>query len=189
VGDLTIAAYSFDHLNANSLATGDSLVEAQRVAENGLEFVGKARFGMVIDIIGAQLALIRTLKRRRSTPDEDAGTEEQEEGSEQQGAGEFVSQVWQLADQQGSDDLPDRETGCHCRNEWGRVTPGNLSCFLNGDHRGDHKGAAYQERGDNDRIQMMPKRGQGDPNRHEKVTGDPALAIPQALTRTRCKKR
>ena len=62
VGDLTIAAYSFDHLNANSLATGDSLVEAQRVAENGLEFVGKARFGMVIDIIGAQLALIRTLR-------------------------------------------------------------------------------------------------------------------------------
>jgi PAS domain S-box-containing protein len=62
VGDLTIAAYSFDHLNANSLATGDSLVEAQRVAENGLEFVGKARFGMVTDIIGAQLALIRTLR-------------------------------------------------------------------------------------------------------------------------------
>ena len=62
VGDLTIAAYSFDHLNANSLATGDSLVEAQRVAENGLEFVGKARFGMVVDIIGAQLALIRTLR-------------------------------------------------------------------------------------------------------------------------------
>ena len=62
VGDLTIAAYSFDHLNANSLATGDSLVEAQRIAENGLEFVEKARFGMVIDIIGAQLALIRTLR-------------------------------------------------------------------------------------------------------------------------------
>ena len=61
-GDLTIAAYSFDHLNANSLATGDSLVEAQRVAENGLEFVGKARFGYLIDIIGAQLALIRTLR-------------------------------------------------------------------------------------------------------------------------------
>ena len=62
VGDLTIAAYSFDHLNANSLATGDPLIEAQRVAENGLEFVGKARFGMVIDIIGAQLSLIRTLR-------------------------------------------------------------------------------------------------------------------------------
>jgi hypothetical protein len=63
---------------------------------------------MVIDIIGAQLALIGTLKRRRSTPDEDAGTEEQEEGSEQQGAGEFVSQVWQLAGQQGSDDRGSR---------------------------------------------------------------------------------
>ena len=62
VGDLTIAAYSFDHLNANSLATGDPLIEAQRVAENGLEFVGKARFGMVIDIIGAQLSLMRTLR-------------------------------------------------------------------------------------------------------------------------------
>jgi predicted ATPase/signal transduction histidine kinase len=62
VGDLTIAAYSFDHLNGNSLATGDPLVEAQRVAENGLEFVGKARFGYLIDIISAQLGLIRTLR-------------------------------------------------------------------------------------------------------------------------------
>ena len=62
VGDLFAVAVTFDHLNANSVATGDSLVEAQRVAENGLEFVGKARFGMVNDIIGAQLALIRTLR-------------------------------------------------------------------------------------------------------------------------------
>jgi PAS domain S-box-containing protein len=62
VGDLTIAAYSFDHLNTNFLATGDSLAEAQRVAENGLEFAGQARFGYVIDIIGAQHALIRTLR-------------------------------------------------------------------------------------------------------------------------------
>ncbi|MEY2607508.1 MAG: hypothetical protein QOH31_5362, partial [Verrucomicrobiota bacterium] len=62
VGDLTIAAYSFDHLNTNFLATGDSLAEAQRVAENGLEFAGQARFGYVIDIIGAQHARIRTLR-------------------------------------------------------------------------------------------------------------------------------
>src|SRR3984893_13184018 len=62
VGDLFAVAVTFDHLNANSVATGDSLVEAQRVAENGLEFVGKARFGMVTDTIGAQLALIRTLR-------------------------------------------------------------------------------------------------------------------------------
>ena len=41
---------------------GDPLVEAQREAENGLEFAQKARFGLVIDIITAQLGLIRTLR-------------------------------------------------------------------------------------------------------------------------------
>ena len=34
----------------------------QREAENGLEFAQKARFGLVIDIITAQLGLIRTLR-------------------------------------------------------------------------------------------------------------------------------
>ena len=34
----------------------------QREAENGLEFAQKARFGLVIDIITTQLALIRTLR-------------------------------------------------------------------------------------------------------------------------------
>ena len=38
VGDLTVAVYSFDNLNTNLLAAGDPLVEAQRQAENGLEF-------------------------------------------------------------------------------------------------------------------------------------------------------
>ncbi len=41
---------------------GDPLVEAQRETENGLEFAQKARFGLVIDIITAQLGLIRTLR-------------------------------------------------------------------------------------------------------------------------------
>jgi hypothetical protein len=36
---------------------------------------------------------------------------------------------------------------------------------------------------------MMPKRWQGDPNRHEKLRGDPELAIAHALTCTRCNKR
>ena len=36
---------------------------------------------------------------------------------------------------------------------------------------------------------MMPKRGQGDPNRHQKLTGDPELAIADALTQTACNKR
>jgi PAS domain S-box-containing protein len=62
IGDLTVAAYSCDNLNTNFLAAGDPLVEAQRQAENGLEFAQKARFGRVIDVITAQLGLIRTLR-------------------------------------------------------------------------------------------------------------------------------
>ena len=56
------AAYSCNNLNTNLLAAGDPLVEVQREAENGLEFAQKARFGLVIDIITAQLGLIRTLR-------------------------------------------------------------------------------------------------------------------------------
>ncbi len=61
IGDLTFAAYSCNNLNTNMLAAGDPLGEVQREVENGLEFARKARFGLVIDIITAQLALIRTL--------------------------------------------------------------------------------------------------------------------------------
>jgi predicted ATPase len=62
IGDLTFAAYSCNNLNTNLLAAGDPLVEAQRETENGLEFAQKARFGLVIDIITAQLGLVRTLR-------------------------------------------------------------------------------------------------------------------------------
>ena len=62
IGDLTFAAYSPVHLNTNLLAVGDPLVEAQRETEDGLEFAQKARFGLVIDIITAQIGLIRTLR-------------------------------------------------------------------------------------------------------------------------------
>ena len=34
----------------------------QREAEHGLDFARKARFGLVVDIITAQLGLIRTLR-------------------------------------------------------------------------------------------------------------------------------
>jgi PAS domain S-box-containing protein len=61
-GDLTFAAYSCNNLNTNLLASGDPLGEVQREAENGLEFARKARFGLVLDIITAQLGLIRTLR-------------------------------------------------------------------------------------------------------------------------------
>ncbi len=62
VGDLTFAAYSCYCLNTNLLAAGDPLAEVQREAENGLEFAQRARFGLLIDIVTAQLGLVRTLR-------------------------------------------------------------------------------------------------------------------------------
>jgi PAS domain S-box-containing protein len=62
IGDLTYAAYSCNNLNTNLLAAGDPLAEVQREAELGLQFAQKARFGIVIDTISAQLGLIRTLR-------------------------------------------------------------------------------------------------------------------------------
>ena len=61
-GDLTLAAYSCNNLVGNLLAAGDPLADVQREAEHGLEFARKARFGLVIDVITTQLALIRTLR-------------------------------------------------------------------------------------------------------------------------------
>jgi len=62
IGDLTFAAYSCNNLNTNLLGAGDPLGDTQREAENGLQFARKARFGLVIAIITAQLQLIRTLR-------------------------------------------------------------------------------------------------------------------------------
>ena len=62
IGDLTFGAYSCNNLNTNLLAAGDALAETQSEAEQGLEFAYKARFGLVIAIITAQLQLIRTLR-------------------------------------------------------------------------------------------------------------------------------
>jgi PAS domain S-box-containing protein len=61
-GDRTFAAYSRNTLNTILLATGDPLAEVQGEAENSLEFAQNARFGIVIDVITAQLGLIRTLR-------------------------------------------------------------------------------------------------------------------------------
>jgi PAS domain S-box-containing protein len=61
-GDLTWAAYSHNHLVTNLLASGDQLAEVQRQAEYGLAFERKARFGLLIDILMTQIALIRMLR-------------------------------------------------------------------------------------------------------------------------------
>jgi hypothetical protein len=62
MGDLTFAAYSCDQLITNFLVVGDHLREVQTEAENGLAFAKSTRFGLVIDLISAQLQLIRTLR-------------------------------------------------------------------------------------------------------------------------------
>ena len=66
-GDLTFAAFARENLVTNLLATGEPLGEVEREAEGALEFVRGARFGLISDVIVAQLKLIRTL--RGQTPD------------------------------------------------------------------------------------------------------------------------
>jgi PAS domain S-box-containing protein len=62
IGDITFAAYTCAQLNTNMLAAGDPLVEVQREAELHLEFAQKVRVGFVVELITAQLQLVRTLR-------------------------------------------------------------------------------------------------------------------------------
>ena len=62
IGDLTFAAYSCNELITNFLTVGDPLADVQPQAENGLAFAKRARFGLVVDLITAQVGLIRTLR-------------------------------------------------------------------------------------------------------------------------------
>ncbi|MGF6301395.1 PAS domain S-box-containing protein [Paraburkholderia sp. WC7.3d] len=62
IGDLAYAAYTRCNLNSDLLFAGEPLPEVQAEAEHGLAFVEKARFGLVIDFITTQLALIRMLR-------------------------------------------------------------------------------------------------------------------------------
>jgi PAS domain S-box-containing protein len=66
-GDLTYGAFSWHHRIANFLAAGDPLVDVQAEAEQGLQFVKSACFGLEIDVIATQLAFIRTLRGSTST--------------------------------------------------------------------------------------------------------------------------
>jgi predicted ATPase len=62
IGDLTYGAYSRNILNTDLLFAGEPLPEVQGEAELGLAFAEKAQFGLVIDFITTQLALIRMLR-------------------------------------------------------------------------------------------------------------------------------
>src|SRR4029077_16011278 len=54
--------YSWNELITNFLTVGDRLAEVQPEAENGLEFARRARFGLVVDLMTAQVQIIRMLR-------------------------------------------------------------------------------------------------------------------------------
>ncbi|TCK84326.1 AAA family ATPase [Paraburkholderia sp. BL9I2N2] len=62
IGDLTYGAYTRCNLNSDLLFAGEPLPEVQGEAEHGLAYAEKARFGLAIDFINPQLALIRMLR-------------------------------------------------------------------------------------------------------------------------------
>jgi PAS domain S-box-containing protein len=80
IGDLTYAGISCNNLLTQLLASGAPLAEVYQEAKAGLDFARRARFGVVVNLITAQLGLIRTL--RGLTPVfgcfNDAGFEEEQ---------------------------------------------------------------------------------------------------------------
>ena len=62
IGDLTAAGYNYSRLPTNFLLGGNPLGEVQREVEHYLAFAQKTRFGLVINVITAQLGLVRTLR-------------------------------------------------------------------------------------------------------------------------------
>jgi PAS domain S-box-containing protein len=67
VGDLPYGAYVGNGLISDMLFIGEPLPEVQGEAEHGLAHAQKVRFGLVIDFISTQLALIRTLRGQTPT--------------------------------------------------------------------------------------------------------------------------
>src|SRR5262245_8537571 len=62
IGGLTCAGYLGNELGSNLPFAGELLHEVPGEAERGLAYAGKVRFGLVIDLITTQRALIRTLR-------------------------------------------------------------------------------------------------------------------------------
>jgi PAS domain S-box-containing protein len=62
VGDLVYAGHCWNNLVTIYLACGEALSDVEREAVNGLDFVRKLQFGIVIDMITGQLRLIRLLR-------------------------------------------------------------------------------------------------------------------------------
>lgn len=67
VGDLAYAAYAGNGHISDVLFLGEPLAQVHQEAEQGLAYAQKIHFGLVVDFISTQLALIRTLRGRTST--------------------------------------------------------------------------------------------------------------------------
>ena len=66
-GELSIACYSCNHTITDLLTRGDHLDEVWRESERGLDFVRKARFRDVIDIIVSQQRFIENMRGRTAS--------------------------------------------------------------------------------------------------------------------------
>ena len=62
VGDLAYAGISCNNVITQLLASGAPLSEVHQEAQAGLDFARQARFGVVVNLITAQLGMIRTLR-------------------------------------------------------------------------------------------------------------------------------
>ncbi|MNK94274.1 Sensor histidine kinase TmoS [compost metagenome] len=67
IGDLPYGAYAGNNLTADLLFAGEVLPDVQIEAERGLDYAKTVRFGLVIDFINTQLALIRMLRGLTAT--------------------------------------------------------------------------------------------------------------------------
>jgi len=97
VGDVIYANGSACHINTNMLMAGDHLVDVEREAERGLAFAHKTRFGLTIEMIAAQLGVIRTLRgltRRFGSLDDDQFDEVQAERRFAQNPNLQIAECW-----------------------------------------------------------------------------------------------
>ncbi|WP_240462075.1 AAA family ATPase [Burkholderia sp. Nafp2/4-1b] len=68
-GDLTYIGFSSCCTVTTLIAAGEPLAEVEQEAQRRLQIVQAAKFGLIVDIITAQLALIRSLRGNLDTPD------------------------------------------------------------------------------------------------------------------------
>src|SRR4029077_10014920 len=55
-------AYSYTHLNSHLLASGEALDKIEAAVSNGISFVRKARFSLIVAQLTTHLQLTRTLR-------------------------------------------------------------------------------------------------------------------------------